>query len=304
MLAGRVRFDLDRRSPGHTSSLLRRNTHRLEKGLISRPRREVFALQYIEETVAVYERIILTGCSDGSLELSWAHDVLREYFDTAGDHPILNPLGVRFKKLPRPTSCSAAGRAESRRPYLRKLDEITVDYDSLLKLAERRRSVRWFEQRKVPRDLLHQALAVATLSPSACNRQPFEFRIFDDPELVHQVAELPTGTVGYARNFPCVIVVVGKLRYYYDEKDRHVIYIDGALASMSFVFALETLGLASCCINWPDIEEREQAAEKLLKLEADERPVMFIAVGYPDPTGLVPYSEKRPSEQLCRFNFE
>ena len=73
---------------------------------------------------------------------------------------------------------------------------------------------------------------------------------------------------------------------------------------MAFVLALETLGLGSCCINWPDIEERERAAASLLKLESDERPVMFLAVGYPEATGLVPYSEKRPPEELCRFNFE
>ncbi|SVE23497.1 uncharacterized protein METZ01_LOCUS476351, partial [marine metagenome] len=35
--------------------LLRRNVHRLEKGLLMRPRRPVFGLKYIEELVNVYE---------------------------------------------------------------------------------------------------------------------------------------------------------------------------------------------------------------------------------------------------------
>ena len=34
-----------------TTALLRRNTHRLEKGLTMIPRRDVFAVEYIEETV-------------------------------------------------------------------------------------------------------------------------------------------------------------------------------------------------------------------------------------------------------------
>ena len=305
VLAGKLRFNSDRKNPSETNSVLRRNTHRLEKGLISRPRRDVFALQYIEETVNVYQSVLESAKGECSGELSWAHDVLVEYFDTAGDHRLLNELGDRFRSLPPPSQQVSANRAESRKPYLRDLDEpVPVSYRNLLQLAERRRSVRWFTGTRVPREMLHQALAVATLAPSACNRQPFEFRIFDDPELSRKVADLPTGTVGYAHNFPCIVVVVGKLRYYYDEKDRHLIYIDGALASMSFVLALETLGLATCCINWPDIEEREQTAERLLQLEPDERPVMFIAVGYPDPTGLVPYSEKRTPRELCRFNFE
>lgn len=304
VLFGKQRFDESSVSPGSSSSLLRRNIHRLEKGLISRPRRAIFALDYIKDTVDVYEvAVALNGCV-GRHEVCWAHDVLSQYFAVTGSHPKLDPLRSLFEQLDAPIERPEPDRFEARVPYARQLDASPVSYDSLLQLAQRRRSVRWFEQKPVPRELLLQALAVATQSPSACNRQPFEFRIFDDPELLSAVAKLPAGTAGYEHNFPCVIVVLGRQRYYFDERDRHLIYIDGSLATMSFVLALETLGLSSCCINWPDIEERERLAEEILQLEPDERPVMFIAVGYPDPTGLVPYSEKRSPEQLCRFNFE
>ena len=56
--------------------------------------------------------------------------------------------------------------------------------DGLRELAERRRSVRWFADRPVPHDLIDKALEVGLQAPSACNRQPFAFRFFDDPELV------------------------------------------------------------------------------------------------------------------------
>ena len=36
---------------------------------------------------------------------------------------------------------------------------------------------------KVPREGIDQAMRAAAQSPSACNRQPFEFRVFDDPVL-------------------------------------------------------------------------------------------------------------------------
>ena len=55
-------------------------------------------------------------------------------------------------------------------------------------------------------------------------------------------------------------------------------------------------------INWPDIEERERAAVALLRLEPDERILMFIAVGYPDPEGLVASSCKKPLDQIRRYN--
>ena len=80
--------------------------------------------------------------------------------------------------------------------------------------------------------------------------------------------------------------------------------IDAALAAMSFMFAAEILGLGTCCINWPDIEEDELRAEKLLGLNPDQRPIVFMAVGFPDPDGGIPYSQKKPIEKLLKYNWE
>lgn len=303
VLAGRLAHERSHKAAGNTSSILRRGIHRLEKGILSRPRRSIFALGYIRQTFAFYEQAVLEedgGAVVSEEELHWAHDVLEEYFAITDAHPRIDPLRERFEALPTP---SFRTNGKPWRPYKRDLDTPpAVDYDDLLELAWRRRSVRWFRQEPVPRELIRKAVDVASLSPSACNRQPFEFRVFDDPELVDEVAALPAGTRGFHHNFPAIVVLVGELRNYYGERDRHLIYIDASLAAMSFVFAAETLGLSTCCINWPDIEEYERRAEKVLNLEPDQRPVMFIAVGYPDPEGMVAYSQKKPNRQICRFN--
>jgi nitroreductase len=208
-----------------------------------------------------------------------------------------------FQRAPLGTDTRAT--SPGLRPYRRDLAaEPSVDYAALLELAERRRSVRWFEQREVPRELIDKALRVAALSPSACNRQPFEFRVFDDPDLVRQVAQIPMGTRGWVHNIPVFVVIVGSLSAFFSERDRHLIYTDGCLAAMAFLFALESLGLSSCCVNWPDIRERERRMAALLGLRPDERPVMCMAVGYADPEGMVPFSHKKPSDQIVRYNRE
>jgi len=236
-------------------------------------------------------------------ESQWAHDVLEEYFTATARHPRTDPFRERFPNLPAPHLIDKG--SPPRRPYERDLSRSpSVQYEDLLALSWRRRSVRWFRPEPVPRDLIEKAVEVAKLSPSACNRQPFLFRVFDDPDLVPKVASLPGGTVGLYHQFQCIVVLVGELRNYYGERDRHLIYIDASLAAMSFVYACETLGLGTCCINWPDIEEYEERAEEVLKLEPDQRPVMFISVGFPDPQGMVAYSQKKPNSQICRYNFE
>ncbi len=71
---------------------------------------------------------------------------------------------------------------------------------------------------------------------------------------------------------------------------------------MSFLFALETLGLSSCTINWPDFEPLEARMQKILGLDITERVVMLIAVGYAHPETLVPYSEKKQLDTFRSYN--
>jgi len=303
MLQGRYRYALEVDTPSASSALLRRNIHRLEKGLLMRPRRDTFALDHIEETVDIYMRIV-SACASwpgyDDAEVQWAHDVLKEYFEVTVPHPRSDAARERFHSIKFDGNINA-----KLVPYARDFsDGVLPSYEQLFALAKRRRSVRWFQSKPVPREFIDNAIRIASESPSACNRQPFQFRIFDDPELVRQVASLPMGTPGFDHNIPVIAVVVGRLRSYFDERDRHLIYIDASLATMAFLFALEAQGLSSCCINWPDVEEREVRMDSLLKLDPDERPVMCIAIGYPDPEGLVAYSHKKLPEHLRRFNHE
>ena len=298
VIYGKLKYYESLNSPGDTNYLLRRNIHRLEKGLIMKPRRDVFALEYIEETVDSYVRFI-QDLPEQEIddELKWARDVLTEYFSAVKAVPTIDVAKRKFLQVKK------LDKSATRVPYFRNLNAPSpVSYENLLELSYLRRSVRWYLPEPVPRDLIDKAISVAALSPSACNRQPFEFRVFDDPEMVKKVASIPGGTKGFNHNFPTIIVVVGKLRAYFSERDRHIIYIDGSLASMSLLYALETLGLSSCCINWPDVDEPEKAMTALLNLEPDERVVMLISVGYPDPDGMVPFSQKKSLNEIRRYN--
>lgn len=298
---GRMKYEEEQRLQLRSKTMVRRNIHRLEKGLIMRPRRSVFAVEYIEETVEGYAQQLDGYLNDATAvvdenEIAWARDVLGAYFEVVGGHPRIDRAKARFQTLPLPT---VGGEGRCFAPYTRNISEPSpVSYDDLLALAQRRRSVRWFLPTPVPGELLDKAVGVAALSPSACNRQPFRFVMFDQPEQVQKVAAIPFGTAGFAHNFPAVVAVVGQQRAFFSERDRHVIYIDASLATMSFILALETLGLSSCCINWPDIESQERRITAALGLEPDERVVMLVAVGYPDPEGMVPYSAKKTLDGL------
>ncbi|MBB2976337.1 nitroreductase [Microbacterium endophyticum] len=279
---------------------LRRNIHRLEKGLIMRPRRDVFARDYITETIEFYEDAVAqqhsAPASMEASEMAWAHDVLTEYFRvSARTDATVEAARERFE------STQFIGEFSGKIPHPKEhLSDI--EFDALERLVRQRRSVRWFEQKPVPRELFDKALLIARQAPTACNRLPYEFRIFDEPDAVRRVSSIPFGAAGYGDNIPSIVVVVGKLESYFSPRDRHAIYVDSSLAAMQFILGLETLGLSSTVINWPDFEPLERKMQKELKLGLSDRVVMLIAVGYADPEGQVPYSQKKELDTFRRFN--
>ncbi|MEH8015820.1 nitroreductase family protein [Rheinheimera muenzenbergensis] len=292
VLHGRLVYQRSVNNMQQSSALLRRNIHRLEKGLIMRPRRPVFALDYLDETISCFEKALHTPdfCRE---ELQWANDVLEEYFSVVAEQPVISAAKRKFEQLKRPTSTEAVPYAYA------ELGVADCSYQQLMTLMQRRRSVRWFLQKAVDKELLNLACQAATTAPSACNRQPYQFFVMHGAEAV-DVAKCAMGTIGFADNFPCVVAVVGDLSSYPAERDRHVIYIDASLAAMQFMLALETLGLSSCPINWPDIEQREQQLSKMLNLEYHQRTVMLLAIGYADPEGGIAYSQKKSHSLLFR----
>ena len=101
VIYGKLKYYENLNSSLGSSYLLRRNIHRLEKGLIMKPRRDIFALDYIEETLESYKYSLENKDKTGNekAELQWAHDVLKEYFRVVGDHPRINQSRLTFLSL-------------------------------------------------------------------------------------------------------------------------------------------------------------------------------------------------------------
>jgi nitroreductase len=281
--------------------LLRRNTHRIEKALIIASPKPNYAIGFITETVDAYALHMQHQQDVDQSTLQWATDVLAAYFGLDFDHPVFIRERTRYQQLRQeyPLPFTDNGHIPLHRTTLAKPD---ISYDAFLALASYRKSVRGFLPQAVDHALVDKAVKAAMLSPTACNRIPYRFLVIDQPAMLKQVVKLPGGVDSYADNIPMMVAVIGNLSAYCYEHDRHLIYIDASLASMTFCYAAETLGLATCCINWPDIECREQKAAQLLALKPYERIVMFLAVGYEDPSRKVPFSAKKELRHVVEYD--
>lgn len=298
VLAGRLAYRGNTGVGENSSALLRRNTHRLEKGLSMQTRRAVFAETFIVETATCFAQCVAADriCEQ---ELKWAEDVLISYFSAVTHTANIAEAYRIFSQTSRCSGTSESGTAPSSIPYQhQQIEKSHIDTDSFTALCRQRRAVRWFSEQAVADADIDRAIEIASLAPSACNRQPFEFFVANDRKLAPAIAKYAGGTSGFVDNIPCTIVVVGDLSAYPAERDRHVIYIDGSLAAMQLMLALETRGLSSCPINWPDLDVPEQKMAKRLGLKPYERPIMLIAVGYAAPDGMIPFSQKKRVDVL------
>jgi len=301
VLKGRLKYLQGSEKNQQPRYLLRRNIHRLEKGILMRPRKSVFGTSYINETVDAYHNCISAeGIENIDFnEIQWANDVLTKYFDVVDSDTNIDRAKIKFEQINgNPINLNEIEKV----PYKVNLEaHQPVNFEDFLSLVKHRKSVRWYLKKNIPREEIDKALLAASMAPSACNRQPYEFRVFDHSETVKKIASLPWGTAGFVDNIPAIMVIVGKLEAFFDERDRHLIYIDASLSAMSFILALETMGISSCALNWPDVKEAEQQINRALNLEPNERVIMLLAFGYPDPEGQVAYSQKKSLDELRQY---
>ena len=273
----------------------RRNIHRIEKGLITFPAKPVFAESCIIDTVQSL-KILIKNSTDTDT-IYWALGVLTTYFAKVTETETILCAKKEFHQIKKsetdnfPTIYLASDRTRS-----------NISFEDLFELNLQRRSVRYYQNKIVPRNLVEKAIKLALQAPSACNRQPFMFRIFDEPLLIREAAQLPIGANTFSDNMKMMIFIIGDLSNYFDERDKHLIYIDSSLAVMSFVLALETLGLSSCIINWSDIPANNKKLKLFLNLEKWEQCVMSISVGYADPLCGILSSVKKEYKNVIKYN--
>jgi len=288
----------EQESPEHR---IIRHTHMLEKGISMKDRREVFAEGIVDELISnVMTAWDKRNNPESDDQLKWSIDVLHKYFTVVNiESKTLSDAHQKFQTFIKSNNIEVGDRIPHQRI---ELETNPVKFEDLQALAEQRSSTRWFRHKSVPHEKLDKAFRIALQSPSACNRQSFEYKVFDRPETLQQILQPPLGVTGYRDNIPCLVVLIGRHQGYFKESEKNVPYIDASLSAMAFQFALETIGLASCTINWPAIYSEHKRINEIINLDEDEFVITLMAVGYPDPNGKIPYSNKKSIDKIRSYN--
>ncbi len=149
-----------------------------------------------------------------------------------------------------------------------------------------RRSVRRFEDRPVPDELIEKIIEAGQWAPSACNRQAWKFIVVDSDDIKEKLRRETTAY--FVTKAPLLIFTVYSNRTDNLEYKDHL--LSAAMAVQNMQLAAFSLGLGTCCVNNLPIKSR---LRKILNVPRSYDPVALLCVGYPKA---VPKSLKRKEE--------
>jgi nitroreductase len=140
-----------------------------------------------------------------------------------------------------------------------------------------RRSIRQFENRSIPDEIIKDLLTAAMSAPSAGNQQPWHFVIIDDPQALGKVPEL-NPYAGMARQAPLAILVCGDLNL---EKFPGYWVQDCSAATQNMLLAAHAKGLGAVWTGIFPLEDRVEGFRALCGLPENVIPLALVVLGYP-----------------------
>jgi len=144
-----------------------------------------------------------------------------------------------------------------------------MEFDELI---IKRQSIRKFKPDPVSKDMIMEILEAARIAPSGGNRQPWQFIVVQNKEMIKKLA----GRQEWAATAPVMILgLVDKgvqASYYYN---------DMGIAFEHIILKATDLGLGTC---WMGMMRRSDEARVLLDIPKELEVIIQTPIGYPDET--------------------
>lgn len=157
----------------------------------------------------------------------------------------------------------------------------------LLDIIKNRRSVRRFQDKKIPEDIIDKLVDALIWAPSAGNLQSRKFYFVFGQKTKNELAQAALGQDFIAK---APLVVVGcannEIQQRYGERGKEVYSICDVSASVQNMLLLAYKeGLGSCWVG----AFNEKKISEILDLPKNLRPIVMVPIGFPAETPLEPF---------------
>lgn len=146
-------------------------------------------------------------------------------------------------------------------------------------LAKERRSIRIFQEKKLPEELVVELMKAPLFSPSSKSKRAWEFVLVDSPELLKGLSECKSSGAAFVARAPLAVVVA------VDASLSEMWIEDASVATTMLLLQAENLGLGGCWVqvrgrSGADGSDAEQNIRDLLHIPSNYRILSIVAIGY------------------------
>ncbi len=154
-----------------------------------------------------------------------------------------------------------------------------------------RRSIRVYQDKMIPEEVLEKIVDVARFAPTARNVQPWEFVLVTKSQTLKKIGELAETGRFIASANACIAVFCADTKYYLE---------DGCAATVNILNASTAFGIGSCWVAGDKKPYCGQVAE-LLGVPAGFKLVSLIALGYPQDRDGFQLADKRSLKDVMHW---
>jgi nitroreductase len=205
------------------------------------------------------------------------------------------------------------------------IEEMKQRATEFRKNLQRRRTVRHFSNRPVPREIIEECLLVAGSAPNGANLQPWKFLVVSDPKVKHEIriaaeqeeeefyhrrapqewldALSAIGTdehKPFLEIAPYLIVIFAKNHSHLPDGRRvknYYVSESVGIATGFLIAAIHNAGLVSLTHTPSPMG----FLNDILHMPPDTKPFLILVVGYPAEDAQVPEITKKPLEEIATF---
>jgi nitroreductase len=266
------------RSRTTTCARITIESHRLEKALALRGPHASHGARSARGLLRQLEAYVDRFGTDTSVRV--AVNVLAAYAAPSGDSsPDSADLAPGIERLQHRLAWAGPHDPRGGTLCVRRAEIHAAARHDLVAFFEHRHSIRDFAEGDVDLTLIAAAVQMAQKTPSVCNRQSTRVYVFGDPASKAVLLAHQGGSRGFGERASQVLVVTSDLRHFVTVGERNQCWCDGGMFAMSLVYALHSLGLGTCCLNWCVDSHQDRKLRRAAGIGDPEAIIMMIAIG-------------------------
>lgn len=178
------------------------------------------------------------------------------------------------------------------------VDSFSKSYENYEAFVKSRHTVRMFKNSKIDSASVLEAVRLANYSPSACNRQANRVYFTNDIKITTQIDKLITGNRGFEGEIVNYAIVTAK-RAMFAGEEQFQWYIGGGIYLASFVYALHSLNIGTCIMQWRAFYSTEKELKQLCNISENEAIIAIVGMGEYDNNTKVIYAQRmKPEDTL------